>query len=255
MFFFFSKTLNFLTMPLVIVCVLLVLSVFLRAAKWKYRLLRGGIVLLLFCSNDFIANEFMAAWEIRPVPIASIQKRYEWGIVLSGVTKSEMEPKDRIYIQHGADRVLHAFQLYKEGIIRKILVSGGSGRLIDIGQREADEIASLLIMIGVKPEDIVTENKSRNTHESAEEVKRMMEGKTSPDSCLLITSSFHMRRSAACFAKVGWKMDVFATDFLSHKRNYSFDALFIPKMEALSVWHVMIKEWVGYIAYAIAGYV
>ena len=254
MFFFLSKTINIFTMPLGIICVLLLLSVFLRSARWKYWLLRIGLGLLLFCSNDFIINEFMKAWEFPPTPFAAITKRYQWGILLSGVTKSEMEPKDRVYFSQGADRVIHTFQLYKEGFIRKILVTGGSGSLLNTGQREADEIASVLLMMGTKPEDILTENNSRNTHESALEVKTLLAGQTKPEECLLITSAFHMRRSAACFKRVGWTMDTFSTNFLSHKRRFTIDVLLIPKPDALVGWHVLMKEWVGYVAYAMAGY-
>ena len=254
MFFILSKTINFLTMPLVIICVLLLLSVFLRPVRWKYNLLRVGLALLLFCSNDFILNEFMRAWEVPPTPFAEIRKHYRWGILLSGVTKSEMEPKDRIYFSQGADRVTHTFQLYKDGFIQKILVTGGSGSL-DKEQREADEIASVLRMMGTKPEDIVTENNSRNTHESAVEVKSLLTGQTRPEECLLITSAFHMRRSSACFRRVGWTMDTFSTNFLSHKRKFAIDVLLIPKPDALVGWHILTKEWVGYVAYSIAGYI
>ena len=255
MFFILSKTIDFLTMPLVIISVLLLLSFFLRPARWKYRLLRAGVALLLFCSNDFIVNEFMRAWEIPPTPFAEIKKHYQWGILLSGVTKSEMEPKDRVHFSSGADRVTHTFQLYKGGFIQKILVSGGSGKLLNRGQREADEIASVLLMMGTKPEDIITENNSRNTHESAMEVKSILTGQTRPEECLLITSAFHMRRSSACFRRVGWSMDTFSTNILSHKRKFAVDVLLLPKPEALLGWNVLMKEWVGYIAYTIAGYI
>src|SRR5258706_14420656 len=98
MFFFLSKTINFLTMPLVVICVLLLLSVFLRPVRWKNWLLRAGIALLLFCSNDFIVNEFMRAWEVPATPFAEIKKHYRWGILLSGGTKSAMGPKERGYL-------------------------------------------------------------------------------------------------------------------------------------------------------------
>jgi len=255
MFFILSKTIDFLAMPLVIISGLLLLSVFLRPLRWKYRLLRAGLALLLFCSNDFIVNEFMRAWEVPPTPFAEIKKHYQWGILLSGVTRSDMELKDRIHFGQGADRVTHTFQLYKEGFIQKILVSGGSGRLLNTGQREADEIASVLLLMGAKPEDIITENKSRNTHESAVEVKSLLAGQTKPEDCLLITSAFHIRRSAACFRRVGWSMDTFSTNILSHRRKFTLEVLLLPKPEALLGWNVLMKECVGYVAYAIAGYI
>jgi uncharacterized SAM-binding protein YcdF (DUF218 family) len=254
MFFFLSKTLNYLTMPLVIVLVLLVTSALLRPSVWKRRFYFGGLFLLLFFTNDFIANEIMRSWEVPPTPFQGM-KKHTWGILLSGVTKSEMQPSDRVYFQRGADRVIHTLQLYKQGLIRKILISGGSGRLMDIGQREADELKSVLVVMGIPPGDILTENKSRNTHESALAVKSILQPLTRPEDCLLITSAFHMRRSQACFVKAGWPATAFSTDFLSHRRVFTLDVLVIPKLDALELWHTMVKEWVGYVAYAVVGYI
>jgi uncharacterized SAM-binding protein YcdF (DUF218 family) len=255
MFFTLSKILNYLAMPLVIISILLIISFAVRNQKWKRKFFIFGLVLLLFFTNEFIANEFIKAWEIAPIPFKDLSKHYKYGILLSGVTRSSMEPSDRIYFQRGADRVTHSLQLYKLGIIDKILVSGGSGQLIDSGHREADQIASALIMMGVNPEDIVTENKSRNTHESSLEVKAILRKEVEPEDCLLITSAYHMRRSRACFAKIDWPVDTFTTDFLSHTRKFTLDILIVPKIDGLWMWNTMIKEWVGCAAYWVAGYI
>ncbi len=255
MFFALSKTLNYLTQPLVIICLLLVGSFLVRNMKWKKWLFRTGLFLLLFFSNDFIANEVMNLWEIKPVAFADMRKQYDYGILLTGVTKAQMQPDDRTYFSRGADRVTHSAQLYKLGTIKKILVSGGSGRLIDIDEHEADDVANALMMMGVPKADIEIENQSKNTHESAIAVKEILGNKTSAENCLLITSGYHLRRSIACFEKVGLPMDVFATDFLTHKRTYTLDVLFIPKLDGIGMWTIMIKEWIGFTAYWISGYV
>lgn len=255
MFFALSKILSYFTQPIVIVCSLLVASLLVKRNPWKKWLFRSGVVLLLFFSNEFIANEMMSLWEIKPTPFADIKKQYEFGILLTGVTRAQMEPNDRVYFSRGADRVTHSVQLYKLGIIHKIIVSGGSGRLIDIGEREADDIAQALMLMGVQKEDIIIENQSKNTHESAVAVKEILTEKTGPENCLLITSGYHMRRSLACFEKVGLKMDAFATDFLTHKRTFTFDVLFVPKLDGFNTWTALIREWVGFTAYWISGYV
>lgn len=255
MFFFLSKTLSYLTQPLVIICILLVGSFFIKKSVVKKLLFRIGLGLLLFMSNDFISNEIMSIWEIRPTPYAEISRQYEYGILLTGVTKSEIEPKDRVYFSRGADRVTHSVQLYKLGIIKKILVSGGSGRLVSIDEREADDIANALILMGVPAEDIVIENKSKNTHESAIAVKKILIERDDSKDCLLITSGYHMRRSIACFKKVGLDFDSFTTDFLSHKRAFTLDVLLVPKVDALSTWTTLVREWVGYSAYWVSGYI
>jgi uncharacterized SAM-binding protein YcdF (DUF218 family) len=253
-FFILSKTLNYLTMIMVAVIVFLFLAAFLKNPKWRKRSFWIGFGMLLFFSNDFIANEVMLAWELEATPIDRIEKRYELGIVLTGVTSGYREPDDRVYFQKGADRVTHAVQLYKSGIIRKILISGGSGRLVDVRLPEADVLKKAFILMGVPEEDLLLENQSRNTAESAQEVKKFL-GPTKASDCLLITSAFHMRRSRACFAKAGIPMDTFTTDFYSHPREYYPDAFLIPHVEAIMIWQKIIKEWVGMAAYKAAGYI
>ncbi|MEQ8302163.1 MAG: YdcF family protein [Cyclobacteriaceae bacterium] len=255
MFFFLSKTLNYLMMPLVIIIIPFIATAFVKNSKWKKRCFITGLSLLLLFTNEFLANELMRQWELPATPYSEMTKHYEWGIVLSGVAKAQMEPDDRVYFTRGADRVVHAVELYKKGIIKKILVSGGSGRLLDIGEREANDLASAFELMGVNPADILVESSSRNTYESAVAVQALLVSKSQPDSCLLITSGFHMRRSRASFEKAGWSVDTFSADFLSHPRTFTFDVLFIPRIDALTIWHHLIKETVGYLSYKVAGYI
>lgn len=255
MFFVLSKTLSYLAMPLTFICLCLLASVLIRQTKWKKRFFFTGLILLFLFTNEFIANELMRAWEIKPVPFASMRK-HKLGIVLTGATLPRLEPDDRVYFQRGADRVVHTVQLYKLGLIEKILISGGSGRLIDIGEREADDFRDAMMLMGVPDSVITIENETRNTHESAVEVKKLLDRLGIPTSDgLLITSAFHMRRSLACYRKVDLELEPFSTDFFSHPREYHLDALIVPKLDALVIWHKLTREWVGFIAYKLAGYV
>lgn len=255
MFFFLSKTINYLFMPMTIISLCLVMSLILRNQRWKKWLFRVGLGLLLFMSNDFISNEFMRLWEIPVTPYAQITKHYTYGILLSGATRPGVGPDDRVYIFSSADRINHSVQLYRLGIISKILISGGSGTLIESSGKEADELATLIRLMGVPDSAIVVENESRNTHESAVNVSKMLAGKVSPDDCLLITSAFHMRRSRACFRNENWACDTFSADLRSHYRKFSPDILIVPKIEALAAWQVLFKEWIGMTAYYLAGYI
>ena len=255
MFFFLSKTLSYLVMPLTIVVVCLGLSLLLRHKVWRKRLRWCGLILLLVFSNEFIANELMKSWEV-DTPAFNSMPKYKLGIVLTGAVIPQLKPDDRVYFQKGADRVVHTVQLFKLGLIDKILVSGGSGRLIDIQEREADKFKEVMVLMGVPDSVIVLENQTRNTHESAVEVKKMLStlGYKSDD-CLLITSAFHMRRSLACYRKVGLTVDAFSVDFYAHQGNYYPDAFVVPKLDALIVWHKLVREWVGLAVYWVAGYV
>src|SRR5687767_12473221 len=149
MFFILSKVLNFLTNPLVYVFGFFLLSIFLKKPVWKKRFFWIALSLLIFFSNEFISNEAMRWWEIEVTPYAEIQKTYDWGIVLTGVTFNDKEPADRVYFQHGADRVVHTVELYKKGFIKKIMISGGSGRLVPPGRKEADDLFKAMKLMGV----------------------------------------------------------------------------------------------------------
>lgn len=242
-------------MPVTIVFALLVASGVTRSSKWRKRLFWAGLGLLFFFSNEFIANETMKAWEV-DTPAYKDMKHYRLGIVLTGTIMPQLKPDDRIYFSKGADRIVHTVQLYKIGLIDRILVSGGSGRIVDIGEREADEFRDAMMLMGVPDSVIILENQTRNTHESAEAVKQILnEIGYSPEDCILITSAFHMRRSLGCYKKVGLPLDTFTTDFYAHGGTYYLDAFLLPKVDALVIWQKLVREWVGILAYRIAGYI
>lgn len=241
-------------MPLTIIVLCFIVSVILKNIRWRKRLFWAGLVLLLFFTNDFIANEFMRAWEIPARKIETLP-RYKLAIVLTGATIN-LSPEDRVYFHRGADRVYHTVQLYKSGLIERILISGGSGRLTGEDEPEANKFRKAMMIMGVPQNIISIENETRNTYESAAQVKLMLKDSTyQHNNIVLITSAFHMRRSLACYEKAGLHPDVFSTDFYSHPRVFYLDTLFVPKLEALVIWHKLVKEWVGLIAYKIAGYV
>jgi uncharacterized SAM-binding protein YcdF (DUF218 family) len=255
MFFIFSKILSFLAQPLAIIVFMLIASWLVRDQRWKKVLSRTAFVLLLITSNYFISNEVMRAWELPITTYSSIKKTYDFGVLLTGVTKTNMTPKDRVYFSRGADRATHTLQLYKLGIIRKIIVSGGSGRLDGLGVREADDLADFLELAGVPKEDIVIENESKNTYESATFVSKILAGVNGPKEILIITSGYHLRRSMACFRKAGVQGDPFSTDPVSEPRHITPENLLVPRLDAMGMWQTLLKEWVGFVAYWLAGYI
>jgi len=254
MFFVLSKTLNYFTTPVFLVCVSLLLSGILKS-KLKKVFFWVGFGLLLFFSNGFVANLVMHAWELKATPYNQMRK-HKLAIVLTGSTIPGLAPADRVYFGRGADRVTHTVQLYELGLVEKILISGGSGRLLPIGEHEAEEYKKAMVTMGIPSEVIMTESETRNTHESAVEVKKIIDGLDyRSEDCLLVTSAFHMRRSLACYRKVGLNLDYFTTDFYSEPPKFHVDSLLVPKVEAIDIWTKLSREWVGMIAYKFAGYI
>jgi uncharacterized SAM-binding protein YcdF (DUF218 family) len=226
-----------------------------KKQPWKNRFLWAGFALLIFFSNDFISNRIMNAWEVDAIPFDQM-KPHELAIVLTGATQSLVEPNDRVYFHRGADRVTHTIQLYRLGLIKKILISGGSGLLLFEEEPEANKFKKVMVMSGVPEHDIILENRTRNTGESSVAVKKMIDSlQYKPEDCLLVTSAFHMRRSLACYRKVGLDIQPFSTDFYGQRRPFFIGTLFLPTIQGFIIWEKLFKEWSGLVAYKLAGYV
>ena len=213
-----------------------------------------GFGLLILFTNVFISNALLRWWEEEPVAIASLP-RYDVGIVLGGIT-SDKEPRDRVHTSGAADRVLHAVHLYRLGKIDKILVSGGTGKIIEDEVKEAILLQRLLRLSQVPEEDILIEDASRNTYENALYSRDLLEQYLpGPQRYLLITSAFHMPRAKACFEKVGLEVDTFSADFRTDEHQFTPDVLFIPSSAAIGNWEIVIRELLGMVAYKVRGYI
>ena len=103
------------------------------------------------------------------------------------------------------------------------------------------------------------ETEAKNTRENALFSHRTLEENGYVDfpstKILLITSAFHMKRAKACFVKTGLYPDTFPTDYYSSSPNLTSKSLIEPSIHSISIWHILVKEWVGILAYQMAGYI
>ena len=254
MFFILSKILAIFVRPLTWVIGLVLVSVWSKRPKLKKRAAILALVLLALFSNQYISNRMMLWWEYKPVPMASLEA-YDVGVVFSGVTRASIVPRDRVYFREGADRITHALQLYNEGKIKHIIVSGGLGFRQVGNSSAANRLKSFLTMAGVPDSAITVENEAVNTYENALKTKGILEKEFPQQKYLLITSAFHMKRSLLCMKKQGIDVDPFPAGFLTSRPTLNFDDIVIPKSEAINRWEVLIKEIVGIATYKVMGYI
>ena len=252
MFFALSKLLAFIITPALWIITILGIAVFTKNETRKRKFLCWGFGLLLFFSNTFIFNEFIHPWEI-PATETSALKKYEIGIVLGGMSVYD-ERMDRVQFYRGVDRLLQAVELYRKGYIKKIIFTGGSGRLLHPEMKEGKYLKRYLNYFNIPETDFLMESESQNTHENATMTKAIIEKEHLTGNVLLITSAFHMRRSLGCFRKVGIIADPYSTDRYSGKRKFEFDHVFIPDISALEGWSNLIHEVTGFVIYKIMGY-
>lgn len=258
MFFILSKTISILILPLSMLTIFLL--VFLLARKaWLKKWALGLFVAFFFIfTNPFLPNALMYWWEWPATPIHALDEQYDAAVVLSGITASGKEPLDRVHLHKGADRIMHTVQLYKLGKVKKIILSGGSGLLLEDeqGSSEANEMRKVMLLSGVAAADIWLEENSRNTRENAAFTAELLkEQKLEKAKLLLVTSAFHMNRAMGCFQQAGLAPEPYSTDFYANEPGFTPDELIIPSDGALMTWTRLFREWTGYLVYLLLGYI
>lgn len=257
MFFIFSKVLAFLLKPLNWLVILAVFSLLTKNQRRRKRSIKAMIIILLVFSNPWLINQLARAWETGSRAPAEITTPYDAGILLGGyVNFNAATPPGLLNFHQAGNRFTSTLMLYRSGKIRRILLSGGAGRLMGKVPPESGAVRDFLLQCGVPDSAIIVENTSRNTWENALYSKQKVDslglvGKR----CLLITSAWHMRRARACFAKAGLPCDGFGTDFYTETKNGNLLDWLEPDWRAFQKWDSLIKEWLGWLAYRLRGYV
>ncbi len=254
MFFVLSKILDFFVTPLAWALLSFLLSFVLKKEKLRKRLRVAGLVILLVFTNPWLITKLIYAWEVPPVKSESIVQPSDVGIVLGGSMRYYDPDMNRVVYSSSVDRLLQAMQLYHDGKIKKILLSGGSGFVNYQDWKESGLIAKVLLKSGVKEADILLENGSRNTYENAVNSVAMLKSGKHGNRVLLITSAFHMRRSLMCFEKCAFQVDPFSVDTRSAIHINTLDRIIQPDAECLMQWDLLIHEWVGIVMYKLMGY-
>lgn len=119
-------------------------------------------------------------------------------------------------------RVEECIQLYKEGFIDKILISGGIGYVnIDRKTPEAHKLKNILINNGIPEDDIIIEDKSRSTIENIDYSLNILKDMYDLDTISLgvITSDFHIKRCIELLRKRLGNDDIMAYPVLDGKTD------------------------------------
>ena len=243
MFFIVSKLLSFLIKPTFWILSLMIAGILNKSRRKLFLIF--SLVTFLFFSNDFIFNIIVKIWEVPQNSITKFDNQYEAGILLGGFSDYDYK-KNKHNFKKEADRLIYTVQLYNQGIIRKIFISGGNGNLFNNNYKESETIKDFLIQNKIDSNDILIENQSRYTKENAINSAKLLNKK---NEYILITSAVHMKRSILCFKNVGLKIIPFSVDnsmsFSSNKIEY----ILLPRSRVLENWEKLIHEIIGYYVY------
>jgi len=222
----------------------------------KRRALRIAIGLLLVISNPLISNFVAKMYEAKGVKITALTAPYESAIVLGGFANLETPyDADRLNLGFQPNRLTQTVDLYHQGKIKKIILSGGNGNIIGNQENEAINAAAYLKRIGILASDVIIDEKSRNTYENFKYSKELLNINENSAKVLVITSAFHVPRSRLIAKKTGLACDFFPTDFYYDDWELTPSKTIVPDVDCIKMWQIMIKEWFGLLAYKVKGYI
>jgi uncharacterized SAM-binding protein YcdF (DUF218 family) len=250
MFFYLSKILTFLISPTVVIIIVIIMALIVKKPALRKNLLIFSLGLLLFFTNPFIINQLIKTWE--PQSSVDNKKIYDTGIILSGFMSLDKE-NGSLSFGEATDRLTEGLILYRTGRIKTILISGGSGSMIDDTRESMLAKAFLVNNCGIPDSVVYIDTVSRNTYENALESKKLMHAE-GMKSAIIITSASHMRRAEGCFNNLGMDVDIHPTDGLFNIQKFYLSDLIVPDTRAIVKWENLMHEIVGVIIYKLHGY-
>jgi uncharacterized SAM-binding protein YcdF (DUF218 family) len=232
---------------------ILVLGLFFLWATRRPRLGKAlatlGTVLLLLCSLPFISRHAVTPLERRYPALLHPDKiawqgrdgaaSPKWIVVLGGGHISDPSLPAASQINTAPlRRMVEGVRLYKAIPGSKLLLSGGG---VFDPVPEAEVMAQVALLLGVKPQDIMKESDSRDTADEAEIIAKMI----GREPFILVTSAAHMPRSMGLFKKRGMQPIPAPTEYLSREAPGPNPTWFFPRSSSLQQVETAVHEYLG----------
>ncbi|AWN42227.1 YdcF family protein [Methylobacterium durans] len=173
-------------------------------------------------------------------------------IVLGGGVDSGLsEARRQIVVNDAGERPIYLADLARRFPSARLVFSGGSGSLSQ-GLSEAEIVGRMGDVLGAPRSRLILEHRSRNTRENALFTADLVKPKPG-ERWLLVTSAWHMPRSIGCFRQAGFEVTAFPVDYRT--RGFA-DAFRFNSFASDGLLHLdlAVKEWIGLLAYRLAGY-
>ena len=250
MFFITSKILAFLLCPAYWVYAGVIWYFFTKNPRRKKRVLIFTLSMTFLLTNNLIYKKTMLWWQ---TPRQELKKgtQLEAGILLGGMYTFDDDGQG--YFNDACDRFIEMNKLYQSGIIKKIVISGGSAAVLIKEPSEADSLKKEFMLSGVKEQDIILDPVSRSTYENALFTKRLTDSLHLKPPFALVTSAFHMRRALRVFRKQHLDVVPFSSNYIVVNKTMSPEQYILPNPKLLNDWGLVIKEWIGIMMYSISG--
>jgi vancomycin permeability regulator SanA len=126
------------------------------------------------------------------------RRKADVAVVLGARAYADGRPSDAL-----ADRVRTACELYNEGLVAKLIFSGGPG---DGNVHETEAMRRMAVSLGVKDEDILVDEAGLNTQATVENTLLLFK-QLKAQRVLVVSHFYHLPRIKMTYRRAGW--DVF----------------------------------------------
>jgi uncharacterized SAM-binding protein YcdF (DUF218 family) len=257
MFFWSSKLFWFVVAPtnalilLALVATLLLFTRFARLGRWLAALSAVGLIVA--------AMSPLAYWLTRPLedrfPRPELADPVDGIIVLGGAIGTT---RGHTSMNELGARMTEAAALAVRFPQARIVFAGGDATLLEDldsteAPTEAEAARRFFVSLGIPESRLILEDRSRNTRENAQFVQRMLAQRPG-ERWLLITSAWHMPRSVGLFRKVGVNVLPFPVDYTTRGNARDYRRFNRGFSYGLRLTDTIVKEWIGLVAYRLAGY-
>jgi uncharacterized SAM-binding protein YcdF (DUF218 family) len=255
MFFWLSKVLWFIVNPFNVILILLALGWLLLFKRQRAgrKLIGIGLIMIFLFGLSPLSSFMMSLLENR-ISAGKIPEKIDGIIVLAGMVDMGSSRGGLIELTDQADRIVQGIILSKKHPEARLIITGGSGYLKqNENLREADYLEKLAVLLGISKNRLLVERNSRNTHEHAVAMAKMLPDKNGQ--WVLITSAFHMPRSLGCFKREGISVIPYPVDYKTKLDNALSLTSFLPTLGNIGSFNVAFHEWTGLVAYRLTGYI
>ena len=253
--FYIAKVANYLLEPLYILSFFLLILIFLLLFTnfKKLTIFSAKFLLILFLFfgytplSNFLLNKLEDFIKPSKYPVQQLK-----GIVLLGGSfNSGLQSKERneVSLNSSAERLTKVLEIYNKNPKILILFTGFSNEFKPQGWNESDMAKKFFLEQGVRSENLIFENKSRNTFENIIYSKDII--KNSKGTWGLVTSASHMPRSYFGFKRQGLVLEPISVDYRTGTSSIFWLNFDIKK--GLENWNTILHEVVGISYYKITG--
>ncbi|QBR69999.1 YdcF family protein [Beijerinckiaceae bacterium] len=255
MFFAASKIFWFVAEPVslaVLVALLGMVLLFTRFARAGRALMIGAILVLAIGLLTPFGALLLRPLENR-FPSPPVEMAAPTGIIVLGgaVEPTRSEARGQVALNAEAARLTAGVELARRYPDARLIYTGGSAAFPSEGPVEAESARQLWLALGVPPERMAFEAKSRNTWENGVLTRNLVQPKPG-ETWLLVTSAWHMPRSVGIFRRLGFDVIPYPVAYRTLGDDRDFLSP-IPPSERVFMLDFGVREWVGLLAYWLTG--